>query len=1397
MAGSIFANDDTGAITFLDGLNVQNPYRGSGTGVTSGLASSVVVTMPSGTVNNDGLLAAITFIQGTTITPPAGWTAIDSSTGSSGVTLNTYYRVASSEPGSYTWNFGTTTTAAGTISRFVGINTTTMLDTFVSVNGHGSATSVQPTSTLSQKSATNLAVIFSGVRPDSGVTPVLTMPSSVQWTAPADAAATATGVSFPSVQGMAYKINGTTFTPTVTTNTACEFGLTTISLNVSSRLIYETDASAVGGSGLTADYSDSANWTIGSTSAFPSNGPINPGDGKLDYISTASAPTSVGVFSADLGAHSPKWDADLATTEFSTGNFQLKPGDTVSTTVTLGSDQGAWPAIWTWSSDNSIGGNNEVDLFEYHPDNPNLLELSNHVGGTTTFKYVDGIVTAGTPFDLRVYFGLNSCRWYVNNVLVFDDNKGVPSNWRANLIVNMSVSDGSSHPAPAGGQTHMQFSVANLKVLRSAGAFTEASTEAVTTSASDTGAGTDLNTALHEASTTTDVSSSLEATTTSATLSTADTSSSLEATTIAATAASSDVSSSVDAQGDPRVSDPVSDTGTGTEATSLHAALSTSDSGLGTEANTLQATQTQTDTGSSTEANTLTARMTQTESSSTVENAVIAVASSDSGAGLDDAKMGIAASDTSSSVDTSTTLHVALSSSDTGLGTDTNTALHEAATSADTSSSVEATIIAVALTASETGNFTETELVGVPLSSADTFTGTDSAALLADVPSSDTASSLESSILMIPTADSMTGVDSEVVASNFTSADTVGATEFSFTFVALSDSDTGSFDDEASGGLVDPDFGTFAELENVNAAISSSDSITGTDVGVINVNDSDSVSASENTVVGPRGSDASGTPVETASVRVAVIATDTGSGTESANTIRAAIHEADSFTYSEDSGITFFVSDTDTFSGFDDAVSPATALSDGDAFTGIEDVGPIVLTGVLDSMSAVESESGGDRIFSSDASTPVSEGASIRVGFTDTVSFNEVGVIHVSSSDSFVGIDASGPQGIRTSDFGLFSEVGKIAVRFSDSISLIDSALLRLTFPTDTGSATESASKFEFGIPINSSDTGHASEAWALKIFSAADSLHGTDSHRIGVSGTDTWDPDEVATISFHLTDSSSSTEGSSVVSGPPHDGDTVHFAEGASIVALNLGGVPHLGPRLNPLAPIQPYYLRRQQRWAVDNERQRHLQALYMYGEWTMFVLMWHIEDFNANLVDKCHRCFGVPGEAKTPENRRSAAYGNVNEYRCPNCFGTTFEGGFKSIIVRPAIFGDTDESQQYGERGVSNPGELDVESTPDFRVRSGDYSFRSTGDRYFLRVPDRVTLRTGFATPYQRTDAIGYNHAKAAIADPTAVAYSLPPSPEDLVSILNVQGSYTPVDFSAFEIIRSPLIPVSEDQG
>jgi hypothetical protein len=215
----------------------------------------------------------------------------------------------------------------------------------------------------------------------------------------------------------------------------------------------------------------------------------------------------------------------------------------------------------------------------------------------------------------------------------------------------------------------------------------------------------------------------------------------------------------------------------------------------------------------------------------------------------------------------------------------------------------------------------------------------------------------------------------------------------------------------------------------------------------------------------------------------------------------------------------------------------------------------------------------------------------------------------------------------------------------------------------------------------------------------------------------------------------------------------------------------------------VQPYYLRQRQEWAVQQEHLRHNEAIYHVGEWTMFVLMWHLEDFEAGRVQRCTACY-------TSYGRIAEAYQQPAKNKCPDCFGTTFEGGYRARIVRPSIFTDTDEDEKLDRRGIVSPDDVQIETTSDFRIRSGDYAFRGNGTRWQLRVPERITLRTGFGMPTQGMDAIGYNSARAQQENETSVAFLIPPTPAEVAAILNVQ-SFFPKDFSTYEDIRGALIP------
>ncbi|MFF5504788.1 beta-glucanase [Streptomyces roseolus] len=211
---------------------------------------------------------------------------------------------------------------------------------------------------------------------------------------------------------------------------------------------------------FTADFGSAAQWVAGRSWAYPDGGPVNPLDNKLDHLVDDPDYCRSGVFRATRRPDG-LWDSGLLTTEGSDEGFEVRAGDVLEARVRLPSETGAWPAIWTWRD-----GGQEVDVFEYHPDNPHLLELSNRVRGAHRY-HRSPAVRPGEWVELRTRFGSRSVVWWVNGTEVFADGRGVGRSWHAYLIVNLSVCAGRYHPAPDPDTDEMSFEVSDLRVFRS------------------------------------------------------------------------------------------------------------------------------------------------------------------------------------------------------------------------------------------------------------------------------------------------------------------------------------------------------------------------------------------------------------------------------------------------------------------------------------------------------------------------------------------------------------------------------------------------------------------------------------------------------------------------------------------------------------------------------------------------------------------------------------------------------------------------------------------------------------------------------------------------------------------------------------------------------------------
>lgn len=209
-----------------------------------------------------------------------------------------------------------------------------------------------------------------------------------------------------------------------------------------------------------------------------------------------------------------------------------------------------------------------------------------------------------------------------------------------------------------------------------------------------------------------------------------------------------------------------------------------------------------------------------------------------------------------------------------------------------------------------------------------------------------------------------------------------------------------------------------------------------------------------------------------------------------------------------------------------------------------------------------------------------------------------------------------------------------------------------------------------------------------------------------------------------------------------------------------------------------QPFSLRDTQDWAIAQERQRHAEALYSFGEYAGFCLLWNRIDFDNGLVGGCLRCV-------VPRGKVADVYQQAAESLCPECFGTGYEGGVKAFLVRPSLWDDTEDTESSGQRGLTINQTASVQTTADFRLRANDFIFRADGTRWQMRSIGANNIRTGFGNS-GRSDIAGYNFGTVVREDEGSVAYTIPPL--DL-SFLDVVAAHYPLDFSAVEVKNAPV--------
>jgi hypothetical protein len=195
------------------------------------------------------------------------------------------------------------------------------------------------------------------------------------------------------------------------------------------------------------------------------------------------------------------------------------------------------------------------------------------------------------------------------------------------------------------------------------------------------------------------------------------------------------------------------------------------------------------------------------------------------------------------------------------------------------------------------------------------------------------------------------------------------------------------------------------------------------------------------------------------------------------------------------------------------------------------------------------------------------------------------------------------------------------------------------------------------------------------------------------------------------------------------------------------------------------------------------------------MFFLFWGIDDFRANLVDRCPYCYDSSGGI---DSDIASVYGQGAQALCQYCYGTTYWKmgatqlpGLKARIVRPCMWNTSDEAHVRHAQGDITKSTTQVQSISDFRLRTGDMVVRADQTRWRLVNRQTNIIISGFEAADDINAMIGYNYPEATLQDPTSVAYVLPPDPDTATSILNISTvpNY-PIDFSSIEIINGPLI-------
>lgn len=151
---------------------------------------------------------------------------------------------------------------------------------------------------------------------------------------------------------------------------------------------------------------------------------------------------------------------------------------------------------------------------------------------------------------------------------------------------------------------------------------------------------------------------------------------------------------------------------------------------------------------------------------------------------------------------------------------------------------------------------------------------------------------------------------------------------------------------------------------------------------------------------------------------------------------------------------------------------------------------------------------------------------------------------------------------------------------------------------------------------------------------------------------------------------------------------------------------------------------IRLPQPYANNHVAMQNMEALQTVGEQIIYLSMFHVNIDGEN-HPRCTDCYD-------PD------YNQQDQFKCPTCYGTTYEGGVKVASRAWAIVGDAQNIEDFTRQGVFNKERVtaQLEITP--VTMSNDYIIRVTkwsntnvplelGDRYIIEDVGVRSVRTG----------------------------------------------------------------------